>query len=53
MKRTSDSLFTRKACDECGAAADEPCASWCLARVADEDELDDAVDERETEDANT
>jgi hypothetical protein len=34
-------------CDECGAAADEKCASWCLARVLDDD--DDA--EFDTDDA--
>ena len=27
-------------CDECGAGADEPCASWCLARVPDDDDDD-------------
>ena len=41
MKRVSDTLFTRKPCDECGAASDEQFASWCLARVIeDEDEED-------------
>jgi hypothetical protein len=49
MKRTSDLLFTGKACVECGAAADEACASWCLARVleAEEDEYDDEDDSAE------
>jgi hypothetical protein len=38
-------------CDECGAGADEKCASWCLARVPEDDlddeafELDDAPNE--------
>ena len=27
-------------CAECGAGAQAPCASWCLARVPDDDELD-------------
>jgi hypothetical protein len=30
-------------CDECGASAEAPCASWCLARVP-EDELEDPDD---------
>ena len=25
-------------CVECGAAADAPCASWCLARVPEDDD---------------
>jgi hypothetical protein len=31
-------------CDECGASAEAPCASWCLARVPEDDfeEPDDA-----------
>ena len=38
-------------CDECGAGAEEKCASWCLARVPEDDlegeefELDDAPNE--------
>jgi hypothetical protein len=24
-------------CDECGASAEAPCASWCLARVPEDD----------------
>ena len=58
MKRTSDTLFTRQPCDECGAAADMPCASWCLGRVQDEDESEDVADlesepaTRQTEDAS-
>ena len=35
-------------CAECGAGAQAPCASWCLARVPDDDEL--AGDELEGED---
>jgi hypothetical protein len=33
-------------CDECGASAEAPCASWCLARVPEDDfeEPDDALD---------
>jgi hypothetical protein len=30
-------------CDECGASAEAPCASWCLARVP-EDDLEDPDD---------
>ncbi len=42
LKRTSDSIIgTQTACVECGAAADEICASWCLARVLDDDEEGD------------
>jgi hypothetical protein len=45
LKRSNDLLFTGKPCVECGAGADEPCASWCLARVLDEeDEYDDEDD---------
>ncbi len=33
-------------CDECGAGAEDPCASWCLARVLDDD---DAGDEEQDE----
>ena len=32
-------------CEECGAGAQQPCASWCLARVPDDDELDGTLDE--------
>ena len=31
---------TATPCDECGASAEAPCASWCLARVP-EDDLND------------
>jgi hypothetical protein len=43
LKRLSDAPLV-KPCDECGAGADEPCASWCLARVPD-DEFDDEYDD--------
>ncbi len=34
---------TATPCDECGASAEAPCASWCLARVPEDDfEPDDA-----------
>jgi hypothetical protein len=37
-------------CDECGASAEAPCASWCLARVPDDDfEEPDDADELEAE----
>ena len=39
-------------CDECGAAADEKCASWCLARVLDDDEADDADEADEADEAD-
>jgi hypothetical protein len=57
MKRVS-LLPVSEPCDECGAAADEKCASWCLARVLDEeddienefdDELDDELDDESGE----
>ena len=31
-------------CEECGAGAQEPCASWCLARVPDDDEFEGALE---------
>jgi hypothetical protein len=37
LKRSSDSNI-QQACVECGADADEACASWCLARVLDDDD---------------
>lgn len=44
MKRVS-LLPVSEPCVECGAGADEKCASWCLARVLDdEDALDDEFD---------
>lgn len=42
LKRLSDAPVGQP-CDECGARADEPCASWCLARVPD-DELEGELD---------
>jgi hypothetical protein len=47
LKRLSDAPVVQP-CDECGARADEPCASWCLARVPDDefdDEFDDGLDD--------
>jgi hypothetical protein len=45
LKRSSDSIIgAQVACVECGAAADEICASWCLARVLDDEDDDDFVD---------
>jgi hypothetical protein len=44
LKRNSD-LILGTPCEECGAAADEACASWCLARVLDdEDEEDESAE---------
>jgi hypothetical protein len=40
---------TATPCDECGAAADEKCASWCLARVLDDDDSDDSAEELDDE----
>ena len=37
MKRVS-LLPVSEPCVECGAGADEKCASWCLARVLDDEE---------------
>ena len=36
-------------CVECGAAADAPCASWCLARVPDDDDETADVDDENGE----
>lgn len=36
-------------CDECGAAADAKCASWCLARVPEDDLEEGFEDEFEEE----
>lgn len=49
MKRVS-LLPVSEPCVECGAGADEKCASWCLARVLDEDEnQDDAFSDEEAD----
>jgi hypothetical protein len=45
LKRLSDAPIVEP-CDECGARADESCASWCLARVP-EDEFDDEFDDED------
>ena len=49
MKRVS-LLPVTEPCVECGAGAEDKCASWCLARVLDDDE--DVYDEfdEDTED---
>lgn len=64
MKRVS-LLPVSEPCVECGAGADEKCASWCLARVLDDDDADNTVSsldaydefddetEDETEEAST
>ena len=52
MKRVS-LLPVSEPCVECGAGADEKCASWCLARVLDEDETEqDEFYEDETDDVD-
>ncbi len=45
MKRVS-LLPVSEPCVECGAGADEKCASWCLARVLDDEDgaTDDEFD---------
>ncbi len=43
LKRLSDAIITGEPCVECGAGANQPCASWCLARV--EEDEDDDLDE--------
>ena len=51
MKRVS-LLPVSEPCVECGAGADEKCASWCLARVLDDDETqDDEFYEDEADDS--
>lgn len=54
MKRVS-LLPVTEPCVECGAGAEDKCASWCLARVLDEDEdvydeFDDDTEDDDTED---
>jgi hypothetical protein len=44
LKRSSDSNIGQ-ACVECGAAADEACSSWCLARVLDDDDDEEYEDD--------
>lgn len=48
MKRVS-LLPVTEPCVECGAGAEDKCASWCLARVLDDDD-DDVYDEFEEDD---
>ncbi len=49
MKRVS-LLPVTEPCVECGAGAEDKCASWCLARVLDDDEdVSDEFDD-DTED---
>jgi hypothetical protein len=47
LKRLSDAPIVEP-CDECGARADETCASWCLARIPD-DEFDEEFDDDRAE----
>ncbi len=44
LKRNTD-LTVGTPCEECGAGADETCASWCLARVLDEDDEEEEAEE--------
>jgi hypothetical protein len=52
LKRLSDAVVTLgEPCVECGAGSNQPCASWCLGRVDDEDDdLDDEAATYEEED---
>lgn len=57
MKRVS-LLPATEPCVECGAGAEDKCASWCLARVLDEDEdvydeLGEFEDDTEDDDIDT
>ena len=51
LKRSSET-FTEP-CVECGAPADEACASWCLARVLDDEDEDVEPEGVHSEDAET
>ncbi len=48
LKRSTDSNIG-EACLECGAAADESCVSWCLARVLDDEDEEYSDDQTESE----
>ncbi len=54
MKRVS-LLPVTEPCVECGAGADDKCASWCLARVLDDDEdvYDEFDDDSEDDEIDT
>ncbi len=54
MKRVS-LLPVTEPCVECGAGAEDKCASWCLARVLDDDEdvYDEFDDETEDDEIDT
>ena len=57
MKRVS-LLPVTEPCVECGAGAEDKCASWCLARVLDDDEdvydeFDDDTDDHEDDEIDT
>ena len=54
MKRVS-LLPVTEPCVECGAGAEDKCASWCLARVLDDDEdvSDEFDDESEDDEIDT
>ena len=54
MKRVS-LLPVTEPCVECGAGAEDKCASWCLARVLDDDEdvYDEFDDDSEDDEIDT
>ncbi len=54
MKRVS-LLPATEPCVECGAGAEDKCASWCLARVLDDDEdvYDEFEDDGEDDDIDS
>jgi hypothetical protein len=43
LKRSTDSILGTP-CVECGAGAEDACASWCLARVLDDEDEEDFAD---------
>ena len=56
MKRVS-LLPVTEPCVECGAGAEDKCASWCLARVLDDEDVydgfDDDTDDHEDDEIDT